>query len=192
MLELICKPLPECRINISDLLHGCRVAALSWRLTGAAGLDRELRQKIYTAAIFHDIGKCMIEPDILNKPAALTPQERKAIRKHVILGVKLGKSLGLEKSVLELMLGHHESFDGSGYPEGLTGESILLGARVLKLCDVYDALTSDRSYRPAECSQNALQIMEQEKGTFDPDLFKYFKGVISSENKQTAYSYCAY
>lgn len=167
--------------NLCDLAHGYRVAGLAYKLSVGAVLKERDVNDICMAAVYHDIGKCMIPKEILNKRSVLTESERTRIEKHVDAGGQLCRLMGMSEPVLTYIYGHHESFDGSGYPKGLKGAEIPFGARILKICDVYDALSTSRIYRPAFCKQKAVEIMREERATFDPQLLAVFWEVINED-----------
>lgn len=162
-----------------DLAHMYRVAEMSYRLAKAIGATGEVLKDIYTAAIYHDIGKNLIDRKILHKPGHLNPFEKAVMQTHPELGARIGAAMNLSKQSIRYILEHHENFDGTGYPGGLSGDSITLGGRILKICDVYDALSSDRSYRPAFPQSEVLKIMDREQATFDPQLYAKFKETIT-------------
>ena len=110
--------------------------------------ETELRVVRYGAA-FHDIGKLAVPEQILNKPGPLTTGERSVVQRHTVVGEQILSPVEFLSDVLPLVRGAHECFDGSGYPDGLAGEEIPLGARIVFACDTYDAMTTDRPYRDA-------------------------------------------
>ena len=159
--------------------HSDRVASLSLLLAKELGLRTNVLKTIVAAALLHDIGKISIDDAILKKPDKLTDAEFKAIQKHPALGVELLRQKEFPWDVKPLILHHHERYDGRGYPLGLKGEDIPLGARIICIADVFDALTSDRVYRPAFDVQKALAIMNEDEGTgFDAVLLKRFVALI--------------
>lgn len=151
--------------------HVSRVAHISLLIAQDLKLDAALCRQIYLAAPLHDIGKIGISDDILCKPGRLTPTERDIMRQHVDIGVQIlcnGRS-DLLRVAERIAGGHHEKWDGSGYPKGLAGEDIPLEARIVALADVFDALCSPRPYKPAWSLQDALAYMFRESGRhFDP------------------------
>ena len=144
-------------------------------------IDEKYINDISYASMLHDVGKWRTPNEILLKPYELTEPERKIIQQHPLLGVEMLSPLLRDKGssqylklVESIVLYHHERWDGKGYPEGLKGEAIPLSARIVTLADIYDALTSDRSYRKALSHEEALHIMEEEKNRFDPRIWKIF------------------
>jgi HD-GYP domain-containing protein (c-di-GMP phosphodiesterase class II) len=126
------------------------------------------------AAEIHDIGKIAINEFIINKPGRFTEAEYLMVQHHAQLGASLIETLGLNPLIPLTILHHHENFDGSGYPGHLKGNQIPLESRIIRITDTYDALTSNRGYRPAYSAKKALAIMAQEHLFFDPELLKIF------------------
>jgi HD-GYP domain-containing protein (c-di-GMP phosphodiesterase class II) len=126
-------------------------------------------RRLAIAGLVHDIGKLQLPWEILNKPGRLTDEEFALIRRHPALGASLLEHLGGFAEEVPIVACHHERWDGGGYPAGTAGEAIPLEARVLSVCDVYDALTSDRPYRAAWDHERALALLREERGAaFDP------------------------
>jgi putative two-component system response regulator len=151
--------------------HVSRVAQISLLIAQDLKLDEDLCRRIYLAAPLHDIGKIGISDGILCKPGRLTESERDIMRQHVEIGVQiLGNSTSDLLLVAERIAGgHHEKWDGSGYPKGLSGDQIPLEARIVALADVFDALCSARPYKAAWSLQDALAYVVRESGRhFDP------------------------
>jgi putative two-component system response regulator len=157
--------------------HIARISALAGRTARSAGLDAERCGLIERASPLHDVGKVAIPDSVLLKPGPLTPAERSIVETHAEIGHRLLH--GSDSAVLQLAatiaLTHHEHYDGGGYPRGLAGESIPIEGRIVAIADVFDALTSDRVYRPAMTLEQALVIMRNGRGThFDPVLLDHF------------------
>jgi putative two-component system response regulator len=152
--------------------HCDRLSKYSVALGEKLGLSEELRVALRRGGLIHDIGKLSVPDHILLKPGPLTPEERKIMEQHTIMGERICAPLRSFRYVLPIIRHHHEKGDGSGYPDGLKGEQIPLTARILQIADIYDALTTDRPYRKALSSQEALLIMrsEVEKGWWDGGL----------------------
>jgi putative nucleotidyltransferase with HDIG domain len=132
-------------------------------------------------ALLHDVGKINVPTEVLNKPGKLTPEERALMESHPVAGVELLKDIEFPWDVVPMVRSHHERWDGRGYPDCLTGEAIPLHARVLALADVFDALTTDRPYRPAFTPHEAVRMMRDDAGrAFDPALFAVFERVVPS------------
>lgn len=126
------------------------------------------------AAEIHDIGKIAINEFIINKPGRFTEAEYLMTQHHAQLGANLIETLGLDPLIPAIIRNHHENFDGSGYPDGLKGDQIPLEARIIRITDTYDALTSNRGYRSAYSHKKALSIMEKDHVLFDPQLLEIF------------------
>ncbi|MBD3257017.1 tetratricopeptide repeat protein [candidate division GN15 bacterium] len=160
--------------------HSDRVASLSLLLAKELGLRSNLVKTVVAGALLHDIGKLRIDDEILKKPGRLTDDEFAEIKKHAEYGVEVIRDKEFPWDLRPLILHHHEHYDGNGYPLGLRGEDIPLGARIVCIADVFDALTSDRVYRKAFAPKKALEIMEEESGTtFDPVMLKCFARMIN-------------
>ena len=170
------------RIKTADeytYMHSVAVCALMIALAKSLGLDQETCTEAGIAGLLHDIGKTKISDDILNKPGKLTDQEYELMKTHPDEGYKiLTTHYSVGEKVEDVCLHHHEKIDGSGYPKGLKGTEISLLARMGAICDVYDAVTSDRPYKKGWNPAEALQRMSQWKGHFDPQLFQSFVKII--------------
>ena len=157
--------------------HVERIGRLAESLARWAGMPEEFVRMIGLAAPMHDVGKIAIPDQILLKPGALDPHERSQIERHPEIGeqILIGSSTELLQMGASIAATHHEWFDGSGYPGELRGEQIPIEGRIVAIVDVFDALHSDRCYRPALESPQALEIMRDERGThFDPVLLDTF------------------
>ncbi|HET7619725.1 MAG TPA: HD domain-containing phosphohydrolase [Vicinamibacterales bacterium] len=151
--------------------HSERVAALVRRLGGELGLSAAEIETAELSALLHDVGKIAVPDSILNKPGRLTPDEFAAMQEHPVHGARILANIqsAAVKAVLPGVLHHHEKWDGTGYPHGLAGEKIPLLGRLLGVADVFDALTSARSYRAAMTPADAMAIVAQDAGRhFDP------------------------
>jgi putative nucleotidyltransferase with HDIG domain len=131
-------------------------------------------EAVRMAAIIHDVGKIAVNEIILNKPTLLTEAEFEMIKSHTFLGSKLITHFDFDPILNDAILRHHENFDGSGYPDGLKGNEIPLIARIIRVADYFDALTSCRPYRPALQVDEAINIMRKKRHFFDPDIFNIF------------------
>ncbi len=149
--------------------HSYHATLTAVRLAGAMGLPAEMVRALAQGGVVHDVGKIEIADQILNKPGRLTPDERIIVQKHPITGYEMCGRLGFMPDELEVIRHHHERWDGTGYPDRLAGERIPLLARILAVADVYDALTSGRSYRGAWTHKQARTYILEGAGTqFDP------------------------
>lgn len=145
--------------------HSRRVRAYALHLAAALDLDGRQRRQLSLAAMLHDIGKVGIPDGILHKPDRLTPEEDRIIRSHPEVGERILAPIVRSRAVLAAIRGHHERFDGSGYPDQLAGEHIPLLARLISIPDCFDALTTSRAYRPALPLREALTILEAGAGS---------------------------
>lgn len=151
--------------------HSARVAGYAVRIGQEMRLSDDDLQQLHYAALIHDIGKIGIGAEILHKCGALSDGEWEKMRIHPLLGASIIGSIGTLAGAVPGVRSHHERWDGSGYPDGLAGETIPLMARVLSLADAYDSLTTDRAYRPAAAPEAALQELRRGAGTqFDPTV----------------------
>ena len=154
--------------------HSGNVAVLARMLAEAAGLPEERQRLIEMAGLVHDVGKVGVPDAILRKKGPLGPGERESVHQHPLLGERILSSVG-SPEMLPWVRGHHERWDGAGYPDGLAGEAIPLEARILAVCDAFDAMTSDRPYRGALSRGAALQEIDVNLGAqFDPALGDLF------------------
>jgi putative two-component system response regulator len=157
--------------------HILRMAHYSKLIARELGLSQAQQQLILEAAPMHDIGKVGIADKILLKPGPLTPQEFEVMKQHAMFGYELlnGSTSELLQAAAEIARGHHEKFDGSGYPEGLQGEAIPIFSRIVAVADVFDALTSARPYKKAWPVQEAVNLLERGAGShFDPACVRAF------------------
>ncbi|MDP2690580.1 MAG: HD-GYP domain-containing protein [Deltaproteobacteria bacterium] len=152
--------------------HSVNVCILSLIIGRNMGLSRGKLNDIGMGAILHDVGKMLVPAHILNKPGALTPEEFDEVKKHSRLGAEvLGMSKDIKDDSLQIILRHHESYNGKGYPDGLRGEDIHIYARIAAVADIYDAMTSDRIYRKAISPNEVLQKMYMLRFThYDPEF----------------------
>ncbi|MDI6854476.1 MAG: HD-GYP domain-containing protein [Deltaproteobacteria bacterium] len=161
--------------------HSTRVTDLAVRFARFLCLPADDLLALRTAVYLHDIGKIGISDAILLKPGPLTPEEREHIHAHPLIGYKIIEPLGLTAREKEIILCHHERWDGQGYPLGLSGEEIPFLARLTALADVYDALVTDRPYRGRFTPRAAVKEIALQSGRqFDPDLTREFLEFISA------------
>lgn len=145
-------------------------------------LPKEEIEHVKLAAMLHDLGKIGVSEKILNKHAKLSDKEFQEIKKHAQIGVDIIRPIHFLHSIIPLILYHHERWDGKGYPVGLKGTEIPIGARIIALADVYEALTADRPYRKAYSKKEAIDIIKKGTGTqFDPQVVRAFMKVIKSK-----------
>jgi HD-GYP domain-containing protein (c-di-GMP phosphodiesterase class II) len=157
-------------------------------LTISAMDDAEIEQffdEAEKAGEFHDIGKLAIPDDILNKPSSLTEEEYEIVKLHPLVGETMLTPLDLPESVLAAVRGHHEHWDGSGYPDGLKGTEIPMTARILTVVDSFDAMTAGRPYRDTLTSQQAVEEILANAGTqFDPFIAEMFATMVTQVEKE--------
>jgi HD-GYP domain-containing protein (c-di-GMP phosphodiesterase class II) len=138
-------------------------------------------------AFLHDVGKTSVPIEVLNKPGKLTEEEFEQMKRHTVIGDAIISETPFPWDIRPIVRNHHEKWDGTGYPDQLKGEEIPLTARILCVADVYDALTSARSYRRALSHEEAVEIMRKESGTtLDPTLFAVFLEVLNKTPALTA------
>jgi putative nucleotidyltransferase with HDIG domain len=182
-LEAILHTALEARDSYTDA-HCNRVIHLAEAMGRWLGLDESQMTVLSLAAGFHDIGKIGIPDQVLLKPARLTPDEYDIIKTHPQIGANMLRSLGdpLLDQVAECVLHHHENWDGSGYPSGLSDDQIPLLSRIIAVVDAYDAITTTRAYRKAMPQSEAIRIIEQETGThFCPETVDILIKLLRSE-----------
>lgn len=165
--------------------HCARLASYAGDLGRHLGLDYDSLVALKRGGYLHDLGKVTIPDDILKKGSFLSGEEWRVIKQHPITGENICRPLKSLRTVLPIIRHHHEHFDGSGYPDGLSGESIPLLARILQVVDVYDAITTSRPYKQAINHSDAERIMvrEAEKGMWDERLVREFFALMNAARK---------
>jgi HD-GYP domain-containing protein (c-di-GMP phosphodiesterase class II) len=162
--------------------HSRRVVEYTTRLAEQMGLGREAINNIRRGALIHDIGKIGVPDAILLKPGSLDAEEVKVIQRHPQLGYNMLVGIPYLREEIKIVLGHQEKWDGTGYPFGLQGEGIPLGARLFAIADTFDALTSDRPYRKGQSYELTRQLIESESGKqFDPQAVAAFLAIPPEE-----------
>ena len=167
--------------------HIRRVQLYAAEVAKALGMSENDIQGVKTAALLHDIGKLAVPEHILSKPGPLTPEEFQKIRAHPKVGADIVSSVPFPYPVAPLILSHHERWDGKGYPAGLKGEEIPLGARILSVVDYFDALMAERPYHKAMSSDAAINLLQQEAGRgLDPTVVDKFIELLPSLQAEAA------
>jgi len=162
--------------------HCFRLAELSAEIARRAGLPETDIRRIKNGAILHDVGKIGIPEAVLTKPGKLTDEERTVIRQHPVIGERICRPLRSTSSIISIVRSHHERWDGHGYPDGLSGETIPVEARIVSIADSFDAMVFDRVYRPALGLDRARSIFreERDRGQWDPHLVDIFLSIHES------------
>jgi putative nucleotidyltransferase with HDIG domain len=151
--------------------HQNRVADLACAIAREQGLAEEQIEGIRMAGIMHDLGKISVPAEVLSKPSELTQNEFNLIKEHPQVGYDILKEIEFPWQIAEIVLQHHERFDGSGYPQGLSRDGILIEARIIAVADVVEAMASHRPYRPGKGLKKALSEIANNKGiSYDPDV----------------------
>lgn len=168
--------------------HSRRVARFSVLIAEQMGLPEEDRARVRTAAAVHDVGKIRVPRAVLNKSGKLTDEEFALIKRHAEYSARMVKRLG-DEQITAIVRHHHERLDGTGYPDGLSGEDVPLGSRIIAVADTFDALTSRRPYRTAKSHQRAMDILANEAGTqLDPDAVRAFRSYYSGRRALTLWN----
>jgi response regulator RpfG family c-di-GMP phosphodiesterase len=164
--------------DISTGQHLRRVTELALQCMGEIDEGLARNEEVQFGFTLHDVGKIGVPDMILNKPGPLTKPEWEVMRSHPALGVRIVEPIGFSSATMNVILHHHERWDGAGYPNGLRGVEIPLVARTFAVADAYDAMTSDRPYRPAMGDEKAIRNILNERGkAFDPDIVDVFLGL---------------
>ncbi len=165
--------------------HSQKVAEYAEKIARKLGLDLNVMEAVHSAARIHDLGKVGVSTDILLKPTGLKDDERRKMQEHPTAGAEMISGLSFYDEVKDLLSCHHERYDGKGYPFGLKGEKIPVGARILAVADAFDAMTSDRPYRGAMSYEKALAELEAGKGSqFDPAIVEAFLAAMEEEGQR--------
>jgi len=165
-----------------EIKHGICVSNLALWISKELHLSDELCHQMAIAGVLHDIGKIKLSNYIYGEKESLHIEELKYIRMHPALGSEIIREQEYPEIVAKSVLHHHENYDGSGYPDNLSGEDIPLGSRILRICDVYAALTSDRPYRKSFDKDIALELMIEEIKSFDIKIFIAFQRIVHDDS----------
>lgn len=164
--------------------HSERVTKLALKIARVMGLTHEEIANLHRGGLLHDIGKLGIPPDILDKPRELTESEKQVMREHVRVGARILEPIPAYAEIIPIVLHHHERFDGTGYPDGLAGNAISLGARIFAVADSFDALISNRPYRHSLDVKSAVEVIKQASGRqLDPEVVQAFLEVMAQEGQ---------
>lgn len=171
-------------ILIKDALaHGTCVSNIACAIARELGMDDDFCEELAVAGMIHDIGKIRLTANIYNSDEdTLNVEKMKYVRMHSKLSYDIAKEKEFSDFVQECVLYHHENFDGSGYPENLSGNTIPLSARIIRVSDVFVALISDRTYRKAFPVETAIELMIDEVKNFDMEIFLAFQRVINGND----------
>lgn len=161
--------------------HNIRVSKLAERIAYAIGLEDEVCQCIAVSGVFIDLGKMAMDPEVFNNTRDLTEDEYEYVKQHTTKSTQiLMQANHISKDVLMNIIHHHENYDGTGYPNQLVGNQIPVGARILKICDVFYALVEKRPFREDYSKKEAIQIMDKEPAQFDPAIIPIFRDIVTS------------
>ncbi len=162
--------------------HGILVSNLAYLLSKEIGFDEEFCYKMAIAGLLHDVGKLKLNRYLYGiRKDTLLIEEMKYMRMHPIFSYMAIKNMGYSEEILSAIYHHHENFDGSGFPDNLRGESIPVGARIIRICDVFIALISNRKYRRSFDKDVAVELMIDEVKNFDMKIFIYFQRLIGTK-----------
>jgi putative nucleotidyltransferase with HDIG domain len=173
----------------STRLHSQRVREYTELLASRFGVDEKSRREMGFGALLHDVGKIAVPDSILLKPDKLTDEEWREMRKHPEAGYRIVRRIGFLKSAAQIVHDHHERYDGTGYPRGLKGEEIPLGARLFMVADAYDALTSKRPYSSPVTYEVAAAEILGDRSHFDPSVVATFMTIAPEELRSIAERY---
>ncbi len=166
----------------AEIAHGIEVSRLAGKLAKELKMDSAFCHDVEVAGMLHDIGKLRASTYLYGgDDDTLNVEKMRYVRLHAGLGYEVVKNEGYPDRVCEMILHHHENFDGTGYPDNLVGEDIPLGARILRVCDVFAALTADRPYRKAFDSKTAVELLIEEVRHFDMNVFLPFQSIVHDE-----------
>jgi HD-GYP domain-containing protein (c-di-GMP phosphodiesterase class II) len=168
--------------------HSRRVSERACAVAATMNLNLQELEEIQIGALLHDIGKIGISDSVLQKPGKLTDEEYKLIQQHPTIGRRILEGVNGFQPYLPVVELHHENWDGTGYPWGLSGETVPLCARIVHVVDAYDAMTSDRPYRPGMSHEDAIRILKTFAGTqFDPKVVEVFTNLSEHDEKRVVH-----
>ena len=165
-----------------EIEHGVYVSRLAGETASQMGLDEEMQNDVRIAGLLHDIGKLQLTGYINGREDdSLVIEQMKYVRMHPMLSFDILKEQGYSLKIQNYVRWHHENYDGSGYPDMLKGKAIPLGARIIRVCDVFAALTSDRPYRSRFSKEDAFELMIEEVNHYDMQVFLAFQRVLHAD-----------
>ena len=171
------------RKDARTAVHSRKVADLAERVGNRLGMFGQQLRALRWAALLHDVGKIEVRREVLNKPGPLTDAEFDEVKQHTVVGALMVERLARFGKVHQLVRWSHERWDGDGYPDGLAGVAIPLGARVICVCDAFDAMVSNRPYRPARSVSSALEELRRGAGSqFDPAVVVALVDEVAGDN----------
>ena len=167
-----------------EISHGICVSNLAYKVGKKLLLDEKTCYNLAVMGLLHDVGKQEMVRNVFKRgeDRILRIEEMRYIRTHPVLGYAILKEQGYPQELVKWVLYHHENYDGTGYPSNIAGEEIPLGARILRVCDVFAALTNDRPYRKAFDIQTAMKLMIEESKDYDVQVFLAFMNVVHHED----------
>jgi putative nucleotidyltransferase with HDIG domain len=167
--------------------HSERVTRMALQIGKALNLDAKALDNLHRAALLHDIGKLGVPATVLDKHGKLSDEEFRMVKSHSTQGARILEPINAYAEIIPIVLQHHERFDGKGYPDGLSGEEIHLGARILAVADVFDALKSDRPYRDGWPIERVHEVILKEAGRqFDPMVVEAFFTIMAAKDVKAA------
>ncbi|MGB5992338.1 MAG: HD-GYP domain-containing protein, partial [Desulfobacterales bacterium] len=167
--------------------HSERVTKVALEIGAILALSSKKLDDLHRAALLHDIGKLGVPLAILDKPGALDDDEYGMIKKHPSIGARILEPIASYKDIIPIVLQHHERHDGKGYPSGLSGDEIDIGAKILAVADVFDALKSDRPYREGWALERVIDLITEEAGhQFDPNVVEAFLAIMRQRKTRAA------
>lgn len=174
----------EMTLDFSEAIaHGMIVSELAVLVSRELGMDEDFCNDIAMAGILHDVGKLKLTEQLhKERSEAMVVEKMKYVRMHSAFSREIMKEEGFSESILEMVYHHHENNDGSGYPTNIAGSDIPMGAKIIRVCDVFSALISNRSYRKAFSDKVAVELMIDESRHFDMKVFLAFLRVINSDD----------
>jgi putative nucleotidyltransferase with HDIG domain len=164
------------------LNHTSKVSMLSLKIGMAMNFSKKQMKKLKYASLLHDVGKIVIPDSILNNPGKLTKEEYEVIKGHCLAGFELVKKFKGFEEISQIILCHHERYDGNGYPNKIKGEDIPLMSRIISVADSFDAMVSERPYKKSMSVSNAVEELKRCKwGQFDGNIVDIFASILSSD-----------